>query len=216
MEIKRAVIICVSLIVYSCSSKKQVENKIELKIENQILSNNSRINVLIINNTRYNYYLPILNSPESEKWKYMLSSKENSFFFLYMRAYTRGGSVLDWRTTNCFDEHSENDESELLDILWENKKKNIGIEDLILIPAGKTVTIDVPVKLHVDISKHCSWEIPNYKKEKELLISFSYSDKSQYSVQDFLTSNTIEKLKKMRYRLYDKSMESNKVVLLSD
>ncbi|OOV20661.1 hypothetical protein [Flavobacterium sp. LM4] len=214
MEMRIITLIFFSLMMNSCISKKEVSNDIELKIQNEIVRNNGMLTMLIINNTQCNYYLPILNSPESEKWKFMLSAKENSFFFLYMCTYNAEEAPINWYTPNCFNEHLLDEESNKLNALWEQKKKNIGITDLILIPAGETITIEIPVKLHLDISKYCFWEIENYKEEDKLLISFRYPDKSLHTISDFITLNTIKALKQKGYRLYDKSMESNKVILI--
>lgn len=214
MKVMIITLIWISFMMNSCMSKKEVGNDIELKIKNKIVKDNSIVTLLINNNTRYNYYLPILNSPESEKWKFMLSTKENSFFFIYMCTYNAQGTLINWHTSNCFDEHSFDEDSNGLNEFWEQKKKSIGIKDLILLRAGESKSIEMPVKLHVDISKDCSWDIENYREEKKLEISFRYPDKSSNIESEFLNLEIVKALKKKGYRLYDKSIESNKILLI--
>lgn len=61
-----------------CVVQKSRTN-IEFTIVKDIVQENSSIWLLINNKTSSNYYLPIINSFESERWKYMLSRDE--FFF---------------------------------------------------------------------------------------------------------------------------------------
>lgn len=62
------------LLLNSCASKKEMSRDIEFTITDKSIADNSFINLQISNKTASNYYLPIINSPESEKWKYELSS----------------------------------------------------------------------------------------------------------------------------------------------
>lgn len=75
------------LLLNSCASKKEMSRDIEFRIIDKFIADNSFITLEIRNKTASNYYLPIINSPESEKWKYILSSDQNRFF-LFIRLGT--------------------------------------------------------------------------------------------------------------------------------
>lgn len=197
----------------SCFAQNEFKNDIKFTIVNNVVKDNSHITLLISNNSPYNYYLPILNSFESERWKFMLSTDENNFFFIYIVAYNSNGNILDWHSDNCYGDHIIDQDLNNLYDQWQQKKKNISIKDLILLKSGENIKIKAPINLQIKYSKDCLWEIENFKNEKELKITFYYRAKQSELISRFLDSQTIEKLNLMNYKLYDKEIESNKVRL---
>lgn len=93
------------------------------------------------------------------------------------------------------------------------RKKNIAVKDLILLKSGESLKIKVPMNLHIKISTDCTWELDNYRNEKELKIAINYSKKEKELATKFLDSKTLDSLKQMGYEFYDKEINSNKVPL---
>lgn len=121
---------------------------------------------------------------------------------------------LGWKTSNCFDEHIIDEEMEKLCELWKQKKKSIEVKDLILLKSGESIKIKVPINLNLKITKECSWELENYRNEKELNIAINYPKKEKELASKFLSPKTLDSLKQMGYELYDKEINSNKVPLI--
>ncbi|MFB9108377.1 hypothetical protein [Flavobacterium gyeonganense] len=199
------------LLLHSCASKKEMSRDIEFIITDKSIVDNSFINLKISNKTTLNYYLPIINSPESEKWKYELSSDQNRFFFIYKVGYNFNNEKRHWISENCIAERDV--ELEESYELWNKKKESIGVKDLILLKSGESIKIKLPMNLHIEISKYCNWELKSYKTEK-LSIGINYPNKEKESAVKFLNSKTLDSLKQMGYKLYDKEINSNKVPLV--
>lgn len=200
------------LLLNSCASKKEMSRDIEFTITDKSISDNSFINLEISNKTASNYYLPIINSPESEKWKYELSSDENRFFFIYKVGYNSIDEKRHWSSVDCNYDIIDT-ESDKLNELWKKKKTTITSKDLILLKSGESIKIKVPMNLHIKISKYCNWELEGYKSEK-LHIGINYPKKEKELATKFLSTKTLDSLKQMGYELYDKEVNSNKVPLI--
>lgn len=196
-----------------CFSQEKRAKDITFEIVDKVLKNNSYAKLLISNNSSYNYYLPILNSVDSEKWNFMLPTNETSFFFVHMIVYNFGNENLSWRSNNCFDEDVD-PISRSFDEKWMQKKKSIKIEDFILLKAGQKKVINVPINLQVKLSNDCFWEIKDYKNEKELKVTYYYRKKQGELESLFLSSEILNKLKQLNYKLYNLEIESNKVNLI--
>ncbi len=93
-------------------------------------------------------------------------------------------------------------------------KKNVDIKDLILLKAGQTTAIKIPIHLKVKLSNNCYWEIRDYNKQKDLKITYYYRKKKSELASKFLSPQLLEKLEMLHYKLYDKEIESNKVKLI--
>lgn len=201
------------LFLNSCASKKETNRDIQFKIIDKFINDNSFINLKISNKTTFNYYLPIIYSSDSEKWKYMMSANENKFFFIYKVGYNFNDEEKHWSSNNCFAEHVIDTEMEKLHELWKQKKKSIAIKDLILLKSGESIKIKVPINLDIKISKDCTWELENYRHEKKLKIAINYPQKEKELANNLLNLKTLDSLKQMGYELYDKGINSNKVPL---
>lgn len=201
------------LLLNSCASKKEMNRNIEFTIIDKSIIDSSFINLEISNKTALNYYLPIINSLESEKWKYELSSDENRFFFIYKVGYNSIDEKRHWSSVDCNYDIIDT-ESDKLNELWKKKKTTITSKDLILLKSGESIKIKVPMNLHIKISKYCNWELENYRNEKELHIVINYPKKDRELATKFLSSKTLDSLKQMGYELYDKEINSNKVPLI--
>lgn len=199
------------LLLNSCASKKEMRKDIEFTITDKSIKDNSFVNLQISNKTSSNYYLPIINSPESEKWKYELPSEQNRFFFIYKVGYNFNNEKRNWFSVDCNYDIIDT-ESDKLNTLWEKKKTTIISKDLILLKSGESIIIKVPMNLHIKISKYCNWELEGYKNEK-LDIGINYPKKEKELATKFLSSKTLDSLKQMGYKLYDKEVTSNKVPL---
>ncbi len=201
------------LVLNLCFTQEKKTNTITFTIVDKVLINNTCTKLLITNNSSSNYYLPILNDPESKKWNFILPTDETGFFFIHQIMYNLNNEKLSWIENNCFDGSVSKSFSDF-DEKWKQKKKDLRIEDLILLKAGQSKYINVPVNLHVEFSDNCFWEIKDYKNEKELKITYYYRKKQVQSAAIFLNSKIVDKLKKLNYKLYEKEIESNQVKLI--
>jgi hypothetical protein len=191
--------------------KKEMNRNIEFKIIDKIITDNSCINLLIVNKTTSNYYLPIINSNESQKWAFILSADENRFFFINKVGYNSRNQQIDWFSQNCIE---LDEELMKVDELWKKKKQKINTKDLILLKSGKSIKIKVPFNLYIKISRYCTWELKNYRNEKGQKIAINYSKKENELATKFLSLQTLDSLKQMGYELYTKEINSNKVPLI--
>lgn len=205
-------IILFLLIITSCTSQKKMNNTIEFKILDKSIVDNSFINLEITNHTTSNYYLPIINLSDSEKWRYIISSDERRLFFIFKIGYNSRNEERHWYSENCNSEFDK--ELDKVDELWRKKRKTIAVKDLILLKSSKSLKIRVPMNLYIKISKDCTWELENYKNEKELKIAINYPKKEKELATRFLSSKTLDSLKQMGYKLYDKEIKSNIVPLI--
>lgn len=201
------------LLLNSCASKKEMSRDIEFTITDKSIADNSFINLQISNKTTSNYYLPIIYSSDSEKWKYMMSANENKFFFIYKVGFNAIDEKRHWSSVDCNYDVIDT-EIEKVDKLWEQKKEVITTKYLILLKSGESIKIKVPMNLYIKISKYCNWELENYRNEKELHIAINYPKKDRELATKFLSSKTLDSLKQMGYELYDKEINSNKVPLV--
>lgn len=199
------------LFLSSCASKKERQSNVEFTIIDQTVKDNAFINLQIVNKTRFDYYLPIINSAKSEKWKYLLSADENKFFFIYKVGYTVANKKVSWYSENCTSEIDT--ELESLNEEWEKMKRTIKANDLIRLKSGEKIIIQVPMNLNIEVSKDCSWQLENYKNEKGLKIGLHYPEKNLERVSKFLNAETIKDLRKSGYALYGQEINSNAVPL---
>ena len=200
------------LLLNSCASKQEMNRNIEFTITDKLIKDSSFINLEIRNKTALNYYFPIINSPESEKWRYILSSNQRRFFFIFKVGYNSTDEERDWSSVDCNYDVIDT-ELENVDKSWTQKKESITSKDLILLKSGEGIEIKVPMNLYIKISKYCNWELENYRNEKELHIAINYPKKDRELATKFLSSKTLDSLKQMGYELYDKEINSNKVPL---
>lgn len=212
INILRVTMVVFFLILNPCFAQKKLKNDIEFKILDKVARDNSCVSLLIKNNSSYDYYLPIINSFESERWKFMLPKDESSFFFIYMTVYNVDDKIIKWHSDNCYSEHFRDENLSMFNDQWVQKRKNIRVEDLILLKAGERKKFKVPVHLKVKLSDDCFWEIENYKEE-ELKFTYYYRKKQSEMIYSFLDEKIIKKLEQLKYKLYDKEVESNKVRL---
>lgn len=61
---------------------------------------------------------------------------------------------MDWYSSTCYDSSSD-EELICYSKLWEQKKKNTGIKNLVLLKSGESIKIKVPMALRIDFSKYC-------------------------------------------------------------
>lgn len=200
------------LLLTSYISEKKTSEDIEFIITDKSIVDNSFINLKITNHTSSNYYLPIINSSDSEKWRYLVSSDERRFFFIFKIGYNSRDEEKHWYSTNCYSEFDS--ELNKTDELWKKKRKTIAVKDLILLKSGESIKIRVPMNLYIKISTDCTWELENYRSEKELKIAINYPKKEKELATKFLGSKTLDSLKQMGYKLYDKEIKSNIVPLI--
>ena len=201
------------LIFNFCFAQEKKAKGITFEIIGNFLKNSSSAKLLIINNSSNNNYLPILIAPDNEKWKFMLPTNETSFFFGNIIAYNSSGKYLMWHSHNCYDGDVEMVWKDF-DEKWIQKKKNIKIEDFVLLKAGQRKIINVPINLQIKLSNECFWEIRDYKKEKQLKVSYYYRKKQAEWAPLFLNAQILEKLDNLNYKLYDMEIESNKVKVI--
>lgn len=205
----------VLLLLNSCALKREQNKKIAFTIMDKSITENTLITLQISNNTNVNYYLPIIKSFKDQKWFFIMSNEELSFFYIPF-IISNDEKDLRWKTENCFDEQIMDKEVEQLDELWKQKKINITIDDLILLKSGKNIEIKIPINLHIKISKYCKRDLENFNDQEQLKIAINYNQKEKELANKFLSFKTLDTLKKMGYELYDKGIISNKVNLILD
>lgn len=199
-----------SLLLNSCISKKISANDVSFRIIDTILQDSSYARLQISNNTGKNFYFPILNTGESEKWSHMLSSRENRFFFMYPVFYDSSNQKKDWVTENCLSDRDI--EMESLDQLWRKKKQAISIKDLLLLKSGENIIIKVPVKVQVKVSENCIWKLSGSTAHDDLKVEIAYLKKEKELALQLLSSETLDSLNRIGYELYESELRSNKVI----
>jgi hypothetical protein len=200
------------LLFSSCAAKKALKGNMEFAITDKSINDNSFLTLLISDKTASNYWLPIITSPESEKWQFLLRSDEVRFFFTFITGFNAEGKEMNWISEQS--DHGDWTELEKYTELWDQKKKAIGVNDLILLKSGESIKIKVPIHLTLKITKDFVWELENYKNEKSVQIAIHYPEKRLKHTSKFLEAKVIKQLKTMKYRLYRPEINSNKVPLI--
>jgi len=184
---------------------------IKFTITDKYLKDHSFITLLIKNTSDTNYYLPIINSSESEKWQFITSSNDKIFFFLGINCSNMLSKEYLWHSIVDTNEDKEED---LLFKLWDKKKKSIDERDFILLKSGESTIIKVPVNLIVTISKLSFWELKEYDKRSESKVAIKYLKKEAGLEEELLSKKTVCKLRRMGYKLYTDEIISNDAILV--
>jgi len=184
------------------------ENGIEFIIKDYTIKDSSFINLLIKNKSTINYYLPLLNTIETEKWLFIIKNEDSKFFFLDRNYYDSKGNTLNWRSRNS---KMKIDKLEKLTENWRKKKKSIQSKDLIMINSGDSLIIKVSINLFVKITDSLTVFPRNFDKKDSLFVRLIYNSKSLDMEKNCLSKKTINKLKQLGYKLYTKKIISNSV-----
>lgn len=202
------------LLLFICASlngKSIQTEKIYFSISNRINDNHfSYVNLKIQNKTKKKYYLPAIYSNDSEKWHLLISPKVSDFFFFSPIFSDNQINSYSWTTTELYESVLYNNvylES------WEKKKNLININDLILLKAGESVEIKIPMNLSLQISDYCVWRLDNYDYLSKLNACVIYSKKDKSVERELLHGEIILKLNCMGYSLYVDEIISNKIIV---
>lgn len=199
--------ILLTLLIMSLNLYSEKKSKgIQFSILNKDVKNSDSIKLLIKNTSVTNYYLPIINTPESEKLEFIVSSKDRVFFFNGLIFIDSISKVVLWHSDLT---STEDLELNLLSDSWENKKANITVNDLILLKHGDSVLLKIPINLKIVVSKKRIWKLEDYKKVEKVYILYHKKDFDME--KKCLNKNTIEKLKELGYKLYTDEIISNSV-----
>lgn len=175
------------------------------------VKNNSFINVSLYNNTKKNIYFPLDTSSLGEDIEFF-SGVDEERFFLVMKNIQQ---IADSKWIPIIAPCDEFDYIGTVSDKWNEKIKNLEVEDMVLLKKGDSTSFKIPFKLHHERIKDCYYEYVDYKnfKNGEYQVYLSYNLISKFE-RTFLKPSLINSLNKLGYEIYDGKLISNKVPLL--
>jgi hypothetical protein len=186
--------------------------KVEFVIKNKFIQDSSYVNLLVKNNTSTSYYLPIIESPETEKWKFVVRGEEGKFFFLEKTYSDSIKNNMPLYSDDCIT--GGNEEQFDFETLWDARKSKISVDDIVCLRPGDSATLKIPIHLIVKLADYCKWQIQgyNYKSNIWLVLRYEYKVKPDEFLS--LSANTINELHRRGFSLYTDEIISNRVKVI--
>lgn len=200
------------ILLFVCSMSVYVlanNNRVEFVIVDTCATDSSMVTLLIKNNTSNNYYLPIINTVESDKWYFVLSAKDKNFFFLQKKFFNEDDVELEWCSENCLSDGFEEQFS--YNHSWFAKRKTISMRDLTLLKSNSTTQLKIPVSQTVVYSDFCFWEIQRKYYKNTIKFLIRYPEKNPEFEKTILNEELLDELKKLGYQLYTDEIISNRI-----
>ncbi len=179
------------------------DSGLQFIINNDSITEDSYITLLIKNNSSTDYYLPIIRTEKTIQWNALFNMQARNFFFINTVFMTDSTREIPWGTANCYDMG----DYDFFEKYWSQKLNGIKSRNMILIKSGDSSKVEMPVKLTIKYSEFCIWKLQDYDKFNKINAYFVYEPKTFDMEEKFLSKSTISKLKRMGYELY-----TNKIV----
>jgi len=185
------------------------ESGLQFIINEDSITENSYVTVLIKNNSSTDYYFPIFDTEETLQWDLLYTVEARKFFLINTFFLNDNMDEIAWYTDNC------HDPSEIEDFhaIWRQKIKRIRADDLILLGSGESTSIKIPIRLSVKYSEYCVWQLQDYERLNKVNVCIIYEPKTFDMEEKFLSKSTISKLKRMGYELYTNKIVSDTVAV---
>ncbi len=191
------------------ASESKNESGLQFIINEDSIDENSYITVLIKNNSSIDYYLPILETEETLQWDLLYTVEARKFFLINTFFLDENMDEIPWYTDNCHDPSEIDD----FHAIWRQKIKRIRADDMILLRSGDSTTIKIPIRLSVNYSEYCVWQLLDYELLDKVNVCIVYEQKTEEMVKNFLSKGTKYKLKRMGYELYTNKIVSDTVAV---
>ena len=186
--------------------------RVEFVIKNKFIQDSSYVDLLVKNKTSTSYYFPIIESPETDKWRFLIWGELGKFFFLE-KTYTDSiNNNKSWYSDDCIT-GGEKEQSEF-ESLWDARKSLIRADDIICLRPGDSVTLKIPIHLIVKFADYCKWQIKDYDYKSNIWLVLRYEFKVQPDEFLALSANTINELHSRGFSLYTDEIISNRVKVI--
>lgn len=185
------------------------ESGLQFIINEDSITENSYVTVLIKNNSSTNYYLPIIKTERTIQWNLLYPIEARNFFLNNTLFLNDNMDEIPWYTDDCHDPS----EFEDFHAKWWQKINKIKAKDLILLRSGESTTIKIPIRLSVVYSEYCKWQLRDYEQLNKVNVCIIYEPKTFDMEEKFLSKSTISKLKRMGYELYTNKIVSDTVAV---
>jgi hypothetical protein len=183
------------------------DSGLQFIINEDSITENSHITLLIKNNSLTDYYLPIIKTEKTLQWNALFNMEARNFFFINTVFMTDSTGEIPWGTENCYDMG----DYDFFEKYWSQKLNGIKSQNMILIKSGDSAKVKMPVELTVKYSEFCIWKLQDYDKFNRINVCFTYEPKTFDMEEKFLSKSTISKLKRMGYELYTNKIVSDTV-----
>jgi len=180
--------------------------EITFTILNKSVKDNDTIDLEIKNHSSKKYYLPIIQNDLSDRLKFEFET----FFFFKTVVEEEDGKALVW----C-NEDIMNDCEELRE-LWNIKKRNLSINDFIILRPNQNLKLKIPFHTIIKVCDYMKWSIINPNPNGKKFFQIVYGSPDITVLNHFLIKKNMDQIVKMRYNLYQKVIISNKVPFLFD
>lgn len=192
---------------YAFSSKN--DSGLQFIINEDSITEDSYISLLIKNNSSTDYYLPIIRTEKTIQWNALFNMQARNFFFINTVFMTDSTGEIPWGTENCYDRGGY----DFFEKYWSQKLKGIEYQNMILIKSCDSARVKMPVNFTVKYSEFCVWKLQDYDKFNRINVCFTYEPKTFDMEEKFLSKSTISKLKRMGYQLYTNKIVSDTVAV---
>jgi len=185
------------------------DSGLQFIINNDSITENSYVTVLIKNNSSTDYYLPIIKTERTIQWNLLYPIEARNFFLNNTFFLNDNMDEIPWYTDNCHDPS----EFEDFHAIWWQKINKIKAKDLILLRSGEITTIKILIRLSFIYSEYCNWQLRDYNQLNKVNFCIIYEQKTDELVTRFLSKGTKSKLKRMGYQLYTNTIVSDTVAV---
>lgn len=186
--------------VYSAKADKSLV----IKIHGQNKSDSSLIDIVIINKSNSNYYLPILSADYTSRIINTNDSNLISFFSLETICKKSNNEIYRWNKDfefheGCWNPNQDNAfDTQILDM-----------EDIYLLRANDSITSKIAINLSVQLPNCQTLKLADYDYTKTIKISLKYNKKDELQENDYLNPKVVNSLHASGYKLYCNEFVSN-------
>lgn len=185
------------------------DSGLQFIVNNDSITEDSHITLLIKNNSSTDYYLPIIKTERTIQWNLLYPIEARNFFLNNTLFFNDNMDEIPWYTDDCHDPS----EFEDFHAKWWQKINKIKAKDLILLRSGESTTIKIPIRLSFIYSEYCKWQLRDYEQLNKVNVCIIYEQKTEEMVMSFLSKGTKSKLKRMGYQLYTNKIVSDTVAV---
>lgn len=201
----RLVVVFVALMGAVCMYGQGVKPKIELKVLDSKVTDNSLVTVVLMNNTEDTYWFP-WDTSELAYAASIGSTYENQVYVLRQRVYNEK-TKADEPTLMSGDYDSE-------DLLkrWNEKLSTKKVTDYVIVKPKNFVQLRLPFQVVQKIAP--VWYAAKEKVTEggyKYYVNYTYNAKA---VEQIVDSKLLEEVTKLGYKIYQEPLESKKVAIV--
>lgn len=201
----RLVVVFVALVSVFSSYGQSIKPKVEIKVLDSKVTDNSLVTVVLMNNTNDTYWFP-WDTSELAYAASIGSTYENQVYVLRQKVYSEKDHVDEPVLMS-----GEYDSDSLLE-KWNSKLATKNASDYVVVRPKNFVQLRVPFKIVHEIAP--AWYGAQDKISEggyKYYVTYTYNEKA---VEQIMNATLLEEVKKLGYKVYQEPLVSNKVSIV--